>query len=65
VRILLVQPTTYYPGKKALRSKTRWLLGSICRRLMMPPNGYFLQALPSNLYFHLVVNKKIDPVDFY
>jgi hypothetical protein len=27
VRILLVQPTTYYPGKKALRSKTRWLLG--------------------------------------
>ncbi len=24
---------------------------SICRRLLMPPNGYFLQGLPSNLYF--------------
>ncbi len=38
---------------------------SICRRLLMPPNGYFLQGLPSNIYFHFVVNKKIDPVDFY
>jgi hypothetical protein len=38
---------------------------SICRRLLMPPNGYFFQGLPSDQYFHFVVNKKIDPVDFY
>jgi radical SAM superfamily enzyme YgiQ (UPF0313 family) len=38
---------------------------SICRRLLMPPNGYFFQGLPSNVYFHFVVNRRIDPVDFY
>jgi len=27
VRILLVQPTTYYPDGRPLRSKTRWLVG--------------------------------------
>ncbi len=38
---------------------------SICRRLLWPPNGYLWQGLPSNLYFHFVVNRRIDPVDFY
>jgi radical SAM superfamily enzyme YgiQ (UPF0313 family) len=27
VRILLIQPTTYYPDGRPLRSKTRWLVG--------------------------------------
>ena len=39
--------------------------GSICRRLLLPPTGYVVQGLPSNLYFHFVVNRRIDPVDFY
>lgn len=38
---------------------------SICRRLLWPPNGYLWQGLPSNLYFHFVVNRRLDPVDFY
>lgn len=39
--------------------------GSICRRLLMPPNSYIFQGLPSNLYFHWAVNRRIDPVDYY
>jgi hypothetical protein len=27
MRILLVQPTTKYPGGRVLRSRTRWLVG--------------------------------------
>lgn len=38
---------------------------SICRRLLLPPTGYIFQGLPSNLFFHFVVNRRIDPVDFY
>lgn len=38
---------------------------SICRRLLLPPTGYIFQGLPSNLFFHYVANRRIDPVDFY
>jgi len=38
---------------------------SIWRRLLRPPNSYIFQGLPSNLYFHWAVNRRIDPVDFY
>jgi len=38
---------------------------SIWRRLFTPPNSYIFQGLPSNLYFHWAVNRRVDPVDFY
>ncbi len=38
---------------------------SIFRRLLLPPTRYIFQGLPSNLFFHWSVGRKIDPVDFY
>ncbi len=45
--------------------QTFYSYGSICRRLLLPPTSYIFQGLPSNLFFHFVVNRRIDPVDFY
>lgn len=45
--------------------KKFYSLSSICRRLLMPPNRYIFQGLPSNLFFHWSASRKIDPVDFY
>jgi len=40
-------------------------LRSIAKRLLLPPNRYLAQALPSNLIFLWAVKRRIDPVDFY
>ncbi len=40
-------------------------LGSICRRLLLPPTRYIFQGLPSNLFFKWSASRRIDPVDFY
>jgi radical SAM superfamily enzyme YgiQ (UPF0313 family) len=40
-------------------------LGSICRRLLLPPTRYIFQGLPSNLLFLWSASRRIDPVDFY
>ncbi|MBM4293665.1 MAG: B12-binding domain-containing radical SAM protein [Deltaproteobacteria bacterium] len=45
--------------------KEFYSFSSICRRLLMPPNRYLFQGLPSNLFFHWSASRKIDPVDFY
>jgi radical SAM superfamily enzyme YgiQ (UPF0313 family) len=38
---------------------------SIFHRLLMPPNRYLFQGLPSNLFFHWAAKRRLDPVDFY
>ena len=40
-------------------------LGSIAKRLLLPPNRYTGQGLPSNLFFYWGAKKRIDPVDYY
>ncbi|MFQ5664838.1 MAG: B12-binding domain-containing radical SAM protein [Candidatus Binatia bacterium] len=38
---------------------------SIVRRLLLPPNAYTGQGIPSNLYFYWGAKRRIDPVDYY
>lgn len=38
---------------------------SIATRLLLPPNRYTPQGLPSNLFFYWGAKKRIDPVDYY
>ncbi len=38
---------------------------SIAKRLLIPPNRYTPQGLPSNLFFYWGAKKRIDPVDYY
>jgi radical SAM superfamily enzyme YgiQ (UPF0313 family) len=38
---------------------------SIFHRLLLPPNRYLFQGLPSNLFFLLAAKRRLDPVDFY
>lgn len=35
------------------------------KRLLLPPNRYTGQGLPSNLFFYWGAQKRIDPVDYY
>jgi len=40
-------------------------LRSIAKRLLLPPNRYTPQGLPSNLFFYWGAKKRTDPVDYY
>ncbi len=40
-------------------------LGSMAKRLLMPPNRHTIQSLPSNLFFRWGVNRKIHPLTYY
>ena len=40
-------------------------LGSIARRIMLPPNRHTLQSLIPNLFFRWGVNRGIHPLTYY
>ena len=56
MRILLVQPTTYYWGKKALRSRTRWLCG-----LTLP---YLAGLTPKGITVELA-DDRLGPIPYH
>jgi radical SAM superfamily enzyme YgiQ (UPF0313 family) len=56
MRILLVQPTTYYPDRRPLRSKTRWLCG-----ITLP---YLAGLTPKGIQVDLV-DDRLSPVPFH
>jgi hypothetical protein len=54
MRLLLVQPTTKYPDRRPLRSRTRWFAQPL------PFSGAAQQP-----FFHWATKRRLDPVDFY
>jgi len=55
MRILLIQPTTYYPDKRPLRSKTRWLVG-----ITLP---YLAALTPKGIQVDLV-DDRLSPIPY-
>src|SRR4030042_735203 len=55
MRILLIQPTTYYPDKRPLRSKTRWLVG-----ITLP---YLAGLTPKGIQVDLV-DDRLSPIPY-
>lgn len=56
MRILLIQPTTYYPDRRALRSKRRWLLG-----ITLP---YLAALTPKGIQVDLV-DDRLSPIPYH
>ena len=55
MRLLLVQPTTYYPDGRPLRSKTRWLLG-----ITLP---YLAGLTPKGIQVD-IVDDRLSPIPY-
>ncbi|MEW6387267.1 MAG: radical SAM protein [Thermodesulfobacteriota bacterium] len=55
MRILLIQPTTYYPDRRPLRSKTRWLVG-----ITLP---YLAALTPKGIQVDLV-DDRLSPIPY-